>query len=83
MCFRKAKELHSELLGMLDEPDDAIRFEKPYLPERDFPYGNLYANLIECPRKYDKMAKVTKKRTNLLNTFEGIKENCTRRHWRC
>ena len=27
MCFRRAKERHSELLAMLDEPDDAIRLE--------------------------------------------------------
>ena len=28
MCFRGAKELQSELLAMLDQPDDAIRFDK-------------------------------------------------------
>ena len=27
MCFRGAKELQSELLAMLDQPDDAIRFD--------------------------------------------------------
>ena len=68
---------------MLDEPDDAIRFEKQIFRRKIIPYGNLSANLIECPRKYEKMAKVTKQRTNLLNTFGSIKENCTRRHWRC
>ena len=35
MCFRGVKKLHSEIIAMLDEPDDAIRFAKPYLPEKD------------------------------------------------
>ena len=83
MCFREAKELQSELLAMLDEPDDAIRFEKPYLPKTDFPIWEFVHKFNRVPKKYEKMAKVTKKRTNLLNSFEGIKENCTARHWHC
>ena len=50
MCFREVKELHVGLLAMLDEPDDAIRFEKPYLPEGDF-------CIWEFVRKFNRVPK--------------------------
>ena len=51
MDFRAAKELHSELLAMLDEPDDAIRFEKPYLPESDFPIWEFVRKFKRVPKE--------------------------------
>ena len=51
MCFRRAKERHSELLAMLDEPDDAIRFEKPYLPESDFPIWEFVHKFNRVPKE--------------------------------
>ena len=58
LCFREANKLHSELLAMLDQPDDAIRLES-------------------------RSSRESKHKGNLLNTFEGIKECCTARPWRC
>ena len=51
MCFRETKELQSELLAMLDEPDDAIRFEKPYLPEKDFPIWEFVRKFNRIPKE--------------------------------
>ena len=51
LCFRAAKELHRELLAALDEPDDAIRFEKPYLPESDFPIWEFVRKFNRVPKE--------------------------------
>ena len=51
MCLRGVKELHSEILAMLDEPDDAIRFEKPYLPKTELPIWEFVCKFNRVPKE--------------------------------
>ena len=61
LCFREANKLHSELRAMLDQPDDAIRFEKPYLPESDFPIWEFVRKFNRAPKEVREDGESNKK----------------------
>ena len=65
MCFKDANTLHSELVAMLDEPDDSIRHEKPYLPERDFSIWQFVRKFKRVPKEIREDAGNNKEENNL------------------
>ena len=73
MCFRRAKERHSELLAMLDEPDDAIRFEKPYLPKTDLPIWEFVRKFNRVPKEIREDGESNKEENKLAQTLiDGV-----------
>ena len=83
MCFRGAKELHSELLAMLDEPDDAIRFEKPYLPESEFPIWEFVRKFNRVPKEIREDGESNKEENKLAQYIRKHERKLHSRHWHC
>ena len=57
LCFRDFTNQCNELITLLDEPDDDIRFEKPYLPKKDIPIWQFVRKFKRAPKETQRDSK--------------------------
>ena len=57
LCFRDFTNQCNELITLLDEPDDDIRFKMPFLPKKDTPIWQFVRKFKRVPKQTQRDSK--------------------------